>query len=88
MYWKSKSINLKKIYICLNTYFMFYLVKVSPIGRITSRGCAGGRIGTIFLRPRGTSSLKGANPAETPGSRNGTESFLGLKGHSSFVRDV
>ena len=31
MYRKSKSINLKKIYIRLNTYFMFYLVKVSPI---------------------------------------------------------
>ena len=88
MYRKSKSINLKKIYIRLNTYFMFYLVKVSPIGRITSRGCAGGRIGTIFLRPRGTSSLKGANLAGTPGSRYGTESFFGLKGHPSFVRDV
>ena len=88
MYRKSKSINLKKIYIRLNTYFMFYLVKVSPIARVTSRGCAGGRIGTRFLRPRGTSSLKGANPAGTPGYRNGTESFYGLKGHLSVVRDV
>ena len=26
------------------------------------RGCAGGRIGTRFLRPRGTGPLKGANP--------------------------
>ena len=26
------------------------------------RGCAGGRIGTKFLRPRGTSPLKGDNP--------------------------
>jgi len=32
-----------------------------------SRGCAGGRIGTRFLRPRGTSPLKGVNPAGTPG---------------------
>ena len=53
-----------------------------------SRRCARGRIGTRFLRPRGTSSLKGANPAGTPGYRNGTESFFGLKGHPSFVRDV
>ena len=62
MYRKSKSINLKKIYIRLNTYFMFYLVKVSPIARVTPRGCAGGRIGTKFLRPKGTSTQKGANP--------------------------
>ena len=52
------------------------------------RGCAGDRIGTRFLRPRGTSPLKGANPAVTPGYRNGTESFFGLKGHPSVVRDV
>ena len=52
------------------------------------RGCVGGRIGTRFLRPRGTSPLKGANPAGTPGYRNGTESFFGLKGHPSVVRDV
>jgi hypothetical protein len=26
------------------------------------RGCAGGIIGTRFLRPRGTSPLKGVNP--------------------------
>ena len=52
------------------------------------RGCAGGRIGTRFLRPRGTSPLKGANPAGTPGYRNGTESFFGLKGRPSVVRDV
>jgi hypothetical protein len=38
--------------------------------------------------PRGTSLLKGANPAGTPGYRNGTESFFGLKGHPSVVRDV
>ena len=37
MYRKSKSINLKKIYIRF-TYFMFYLVKVSPIACVTSIG--------------------------------------------------
>ena len=52
------------------------------------RGCAGDRIGTRFLRPRGTSPLKGVNPAGTPGYRNGTESFFGLKGRPSVVRDV
>jgi hypothetical protein len=52
------------------------------------RGCAGGRIGTRFLRPRGTSPLKGVNPAGTPGYRNGTESFFGFKGQPSVVRDV
>ena len=44
------------------------------------RGCAGGRIGT--------SPLKGVNPAGTPGYRNGTESFFGLKGRPSVMRDV
>jgi hypothetical protein len=44
----------------------------------STRGCAGGRIDTRFLRPRGTCPLKGANPAGTPGYRNG--SFFGLKG--------
>ena len=44
-------------------------------------------LGTRFLRPRGTSPLKGVNPAGTPGYRNGTESF-GLKGRPSVVRDV
>jgi hypothetical protein len=52
------------------------------------RGFAGSRIGTRFLRPRGTSPLKGANPAGTPGYRNGTESFFGLKEGPSVVRDV
>ena len=28
------------------------------------------------------------NPAGTPGYRNGTESFFGLKGRPSVVRDV
>ena len=28
------------------------------------------------------------NPAGTPGYRKGTESFFGLKGHPSVVRDV
>jgi hypothetical protein len=35
MYRKSKSINFRKIYIRF-TYFIFYLVKVSPIARVTS----------------------------------------------------
>jgi hypothetical protein len=52
------------------------------------RGCAGGRIGTRFLRPRGTSPLKGVNPAGTLGYRNGTKSFFGLKGRPSVVQDV
>ena len=30
-------------------------------------GCAGGRIGTRFLRPRGTSPLKGGQPRGNPG---------------------
>ena len=35
MYRNSKSINLKKV--CIRfTYFMFYLIKVSPIARVTS----------------------------------------------------
>jgi hypothetical protein len=55
---------------------------------VVPRGCAGGRIGTRFLRPRGTSPVKGVNPAGTPGYRNGTESFFGLKGRPSVVRDV
>ena len=52
------------------------------------RGCSGDRIGTRFLRPRGTSPLKGVNPTGTPGYRNETESFFGLKGCPSVVRDV
>ena len=52
------------------------------------RGCAGGRIGTRFLRPKGTSPLKRVNPVGTPGYRNGTESFFCLKGRPSVVRDV
>ena len=52
------------------------------------RGCAGGRIGTKFLCPRGMSPLNGVNPVGTPGYRNGTESFFGLKGRPSVVRDV
>ena len=49
------------------------------------RGCAGGRIGTRFLRPRGTSPLKGVNPAGTPGYVNGAESFFGLKGCAGCI---
>ena len=47
-----------------------------------------GRIGTRFLRPRSTSALKGVGPAGIPGYGNGTESFFGLKGRPSVVRDV
>jgi hypothetical protein len=64
-------------------YFDWPIVPVK-----NSRGCAGGRIGTRFLRPRGTSPLKGVNPAGNPGYRNGPESFFGLKGRPSVVRDV
>ena len=52
------------------------------------RGCTGGIISTMFLHPRGTSSLKGVNPAETAGYRNGTERFFSLKGRPSVVRNV
>ena len=88
MYRKSKSINLRKNLHSFKYLFHVLLIKVSPIARVTSRGCAGGRIGTRFLRPRGTISLKGVNPAGTSGFRNGTESFFGLKGYPSAVRDV
>jgi hypothetical protein len=33
-------------------------------------------------------SSDSSNPAGTPGYRNGTESFFGLKGRPSVVRDV
>ena len=52
------------------------------------RACAGGRISIRFLHPRDTSPLKGVNSDGTPGNRNGTESFFGLKGRPSVVRDV
>ena len=38
--------------------------------------------------PIAISPLKGVNPAATPGNRNGTESFFGLKGRPSILRDV
>ena len=66
----------------------FYLFNVSFICTTPLIECAGGRIGTRFLRPRGTSPLKGVNPVGTLGYRNGTESFFGLKGCLSVVRDV
>ena len=65
-----------------------FIAKSLKIPNHPHRGCAGGRIGTRFLRPRGTSPLKGVNPAGTPGYRNGTESFFGLKRRPSVVRDV
>ena len=58
---------------------LFYLYNPPP-----PRGCAGSRIGTRFLRPRGTSPLRGVNPAETPGYRNRTESFFGFNGIRSL----
>jgi len=67
--------------------YTFIDIMYALLARPPPRGCAGGRIGTRFLRPRGTSSLKGANPAGTLGYRNGTESF-GLKGHPSVAWDV
>ena len=56
----------------------FYLFNVSFICTPPPpppRGCAGGRIGTSFLRPRGTSPLKRVNPAETPGYKMGPRAF-------------
>ena len=67
-------------YLCLFVY--------SSVQLLPPRGCAGGRLGTMFLRPSGASPLKGANPAGTPGYRNGAESFFSLKGRPSVVRDV
>ena len=58
------------------------------IGLPLPRVCAESRIGTRFLRHRGTSPLQGVNPTGTPGYRNGTESFFGLKGRPSVVLDV
>jgi hypothetical protein len=43
--------------ICINYNIIFQL----------HGGCAGGRIGTRFLRPRGTSPLKGGQPRGNPG---------------------
>jgi hypothetical protein len=54
-------------------YFQLFRCCTNPL-----RGCAGGRIGTRFLSPRGTCPLNGVNPAGTLGYRNGTESFFGL----------
>ena len=46
----------------------FYLFNVSFICTTPPpRGFAGSRIGTRFPRPRGTSPLKGVNPAGTRG---------------------
>ena len=64
-------------------YVFFYLLNVSFICTAPSQ-----RIGTRTLRPRCTSHLKGVNPTRTPGYRNGTETFFGLKGRPSVVRDV
>ena len=65
--------------------YCFYLFNVSFICTTPPpRGCAGGRIGTWFLHPRGTSPFKVVNPAGTPGYRNGTDSFFCLKGHPSL----
>ena len=66
----------------------YLIVKQLSIDNPPPRGCAGGRIITRFLRARDTSPLKGANPAGTPTYRNGTESFVGLKGRPSVLWDV
>jgi hypothetical protein len=60
----------------------------NPNNHPPHRVCARVRIGTRFLRPRGTSPLKGVNTTGTPGYRNGTKSFFGLKGRPSVMRDV
>ena len=60
----------------------YYIYDCLNCTHVNKRVCRG-RIGTKFLRP-----LKGVNPAGTPEYRNGTESFFGLKGHPSVVRDV
>ena len=50
----------------------FYLFNVSFIWyNPLHRGCAGGRIGTRLLRPRGTSPLKGSTPREPRGIEMG-----------------
>jgi hypothetical protein len=72
-----KSISFKNCKIVSPAIFVNKLNKLS-----------GGRIGPRFIRPRGTSPLKGVNPAGTPGYRNGTDSFFCLKGRPSVVRDV
>ena len=43
------------------------------------RGCADGRIGTRFLRPRGTSPLKGITPGN-PGTYKWDRELLRLEG--------
>jgi hypothetical protein len=60
----------------------------APKNEPPSQRVCQGKIGTRFLHPRSTSPLKGVNSAGTPGYRNGTESFFGLKGSPSVVRDV
>ena len=73
----------------LNNRPPFYFPEFSlHVNQPPPRGCAGGRIGTRFLHPRGTSPLKGVNPTGTTGYRNGNKSFFSLKGHPSVVRDV
>ena len=42
-----------------------FIIQTNPL----HRGCAGGRIGTRFLRPRGTSPLKGSTPGIEMGPR-------------------
>jgi hypothetical protein len=75
-------VNLFSSYEILDCKIIIYRQLLPP------RGWAGGRIGTRFHRPRGTSPLKEANTAGTLGYKNWTESFFGLKGRSSDVRDV
>ena len=45
-------------------------------------GVGGGRIGTRFLRPRGTSPLKGGQPCGNPGVYKWDRELLRLEGAS------
>jgi len=60
-------ITLQNVYflqLCIiftNEVFVYLYITLLKLSN-KMRGCAGGRIGTRFLRPRGTSPLKGANP--------------------------
>ena len=61
----------------------FYLFNVSFICAAPPHGgCAGGRIGTRFLRPRGTSPLKGGQPHGNPGVKKWDRELLRLEGAS------
>jgi hypothetical protein len=58
--------NVRRGWQSLNTGPRFYL-RLWSNWYPPHRECAGGRIGTRFLRPRGTSPLKGVTPREPRG---------------------